>query len=273
MNAYFDRLMVHIPNGYTKAPNEVPALQLNGQGAVSIQGDHLYITSGSSSATIDLHGQSIENIVSQFPSGVTATVLQNNMAELLMIPEGQTWAQLPVTLNIPSNPLWYVIGWMARTLESRRRSLQAQVAQINLASAAGRLLNWWGASLGVTRLPGEPDPLYAQRIMGLRFQPNVNNYAMQQFFSSLGYETTVQDTGYGQASVQVNLPTSPPTWFVYSLEQLQTALQSVKAAGVIMTVVLNGQMQDTVQVTDSISSSLATYPWTVGNVTVGQFSV
>src|SRR5579875_208412 len=108
--------MVHVPNGYTKAANDVPALQLSGQGSVSIQGDHLYITSGSSSATIDLHGQSIANIVSQFPSGVTATVLQNNMAELLMLPGGQTWAQLPITINIPSNPLWYVIGWMARNL-------------------------------------------------------------------------------------------------------------------------------------------------------------
>lgn len=273
MNSYFDRLMVHIPNGYTKAANEVPALHLIGQGAVSIQGDHLYITSGSSSATIDLHGQSIENIVSHLPSGVTAAVLQNNMAELLMLPDGQTWAQLPVTLNIPSNPLWYAIGWMARTLESRRRSLQSQVAQINLAAATGRLLNWWGASVGVTRIPGEPDALYAQRIMAMRFQTNVNNYAMQNILASLGYQATVVDSGYGQINVTVDLPSAPPTGFTYSIDQVTYALQQIKAAGIIAQVVLNGTMQDTVGISDSISSAMQNYPWYVDGVVVGQFSV
>lgn len=273
MNAFFDRLMVHIPNGYTTDAQPISSLMLTGIGNVTIEGDRLYVATSTQNATIDLHNQSVSQIVSQLPSGVTGTVIQNGMAELLMLPSQADSATLPVTLELPSNNLWFVVGAMARNLESRKRSLLNQVGQLNAAVAEGKLLDWWGATLGVERVPSEPDILYAQRIIGLKFEPNVNNLAMENFFAKLGYTTTVTDASYGSFDVDVTLPTSPASGFTYSLSDLQTALTILKAAGVAATIVLQGALTDTVKLSDSLSYTLNNTAWTVGNVTVGQFNV
>jgi len=274
MNAFFDRLMVHVPSGYDKQSHEIPALELSGTGNIAIQGDWMYVSTSTQNVTIDLHNQKISSIVNQIPSGITATVLQDGMAELLLLPYQYDSATLPVTVNIASNGLWYIVGSMARTLESRKRSLRNQVAQINLSSAIGKLLDWWGITFGIERLQGEPDVLYAQRITSLKFEPNVNNIAIENILEQLGYQASVTDTGYGSFSVTIILPKKPPNSFYYSASLLADAITMIKAAAVFMSVTLEGSLQDTIHITDTISSTLNQVAWKVGDsLTIGQFTV
>lgn len=248
--------MANIPGGIDKTAQEVPSLVLNGVGNVGIQGDTLYVSTGSQTAAIDLHGSTVMQVASQMPPGITANVEQDGMAELLMLPYQAQYMPIPVTLNIAQSPLWIIVGSMARMLEARRRSLQQQVKQLDIVSATSMLLDWWGATLGVERITGEPDLLYAQRIVGMKFRPNVNNIALQQFFQSLGYTTQVIDASPGVIDVYVNLPDKPPSGFYYTTDQLQQALYMVKAAGIIANFILEGNIQDNISVTDSNSPSI-----------------
>ena len=272
MNAFFDRLMANVPGGIDKTAQEVPSLTLSGTGSIAIQGDRLYVSTSAITTTIDLHGQTVSQIASNLPSGITGTVLQDGMAELLLLPNQADSTTSPVTLNIAQNGLWFVVGMMARMLESRKRSKLSQVGQLNLATATSRILDWWGASVGVERVTGEPDLLYAQRIIGLKFSPNVNNVSMEKFFQTLGYVTTVTDTDYGKFDVNVILPTTPPNGFFYTTDQIQASLSLIKAAGTIATVILQGTLSDTVTIADSISATLNPASWTWGNFVWGEFN-
>lgn len=273
MNQYFDRLMVNIPSGYDKDAHEKPALQLTGTGNLAIDGDILYVSTSSATKTIDLHGESVSSLVSQFPSGITVTVLQDGMAELLMLPYQSQASALPATLSLPANALWFIIGAMARSKESRKRSLLSQVAQINVAQAMGRILDWWGATLDVERYAGEPDSLFAQRMVSLKFAPNVNNIAIENILSKLGYMAVVDDGEPGTFSVDVTLPTSVSSGFSYTLENIQDTLQIAKAGGILATVVLQGLLSDTVTATDALQTAVLQSGWTPGNFTVGEFTV
>ena len=261
MNIYFTRLLAHIPNGIPNDPQSIPSLTLSGTGNVSIQGDMMFVSTASQSVAIDLHGQTVQGVVNQLPTGVTGTVLQNGMAELLIIPDMQGSSILPVTLQIASYPLWFIIGMMARMLESRKRSINTQVAQMNLQAATSILLDWWGATLGVERIQSEPDLFYAQRIIGLKLSPNVNNVALELFFEKLGYPSSIPDTSYGNFSVNITLPTASPSGFVYSLDNVQESLNLLKAAGTIAYVVLNSSLVDSVILSESLTGTLSTYPF------------
>jgi len=222
--------------------------------------------------SIDLHGASVASLVNQLPNGMTGTLLQNGIAELLQFPDGQSVVCVPVVLPIPQNPIWFVVGMMARMLESRKRSREAQVAQLNLSAATARILDWWGASLDVERYESEPDILYAQRISQFTFHPNVNNIAMEKVLTALGYGSSVVDTAPNEFSVQIELPASPPQGFAYSIVQIQDAIGLLKAAGTIATILLNGKLEDAVDVSDSLSSSTNSASWTWGDIVWGQFS-
>lgn len=273
MNSFITRLFAHIPGGVNVDMQTTPSLVLSGTGSVTLAGDILYAVSGSTGASIDLHGQTVQQIASAFPSGITAVVQQSGMADLLSLPDDATNASVPVTLSIPTNPLWYVIGMMARMLESLRRSLQTQAAQIDLQAAATRLLDWWGASLGVGRYGGEPDTLYAQRMTALRARPVANNVALEQFLTSLGYGASVIDSAYGELTATLTVPSSAPSGYIYTLSQLQDMLDQAKAAGVLAIVFAQATLQDSTASTDSLSYTLNDAAWTVGNVNVGEFNV
>ena len=264
--------MANVPGGIDKTSQEVPSLTLSGTGSVAIQGDRLYVSTSTTATTIDLHGQTVSQVASNLPSGITGTVLQDGMAELLLLPNQAESGSLPVTLDIAQNGLWFVVGMMARMLESRKRSKLSQVGQLNLATATSKILDWWGASVGVERVNGEPDLLYAQRIIGLKFSPNVNNVSMEKFFQTLGYTTSVTDTTYGKFDVNVTLPNTPPSGFFYSTDQIQSSLSLVKAAGTIATVILQGTLSDSVAVSDSVSATLSPSSWTWGNFVWGEFN-
>ena len=264
MNDFFGRLFANIPGGIDQSTQEVPSLVLDGVGQVAIQGDTLFVTTGNVAQTIDLHASTVSKVASQMPSGITTTVLQNGMAELLLLPSTNGYVNLPVTLSIAQNPLWFLIGTEARMLESRRRSLNAQVAQLDERAATSRILDWWGATLGVERYTGEPDSLYAQRISEFKFQPNVNNIAIENVLATMGYTSTVTDTQPANFTVDITLPRSPPNGFYYTTSQLQDAVGILKAAGTIATIVLQSAIQDTIVVSDSVTTTISdptTYQW------------
>ena len=206
-------------------------------------------------------------------TGAIPTTLLNGMCELLTLADGQTSATLPATLYLPTNQLYYLIGMEARNLQGRLDSLNAQAAQINLQAAVSRLLDWWGASLGLGRYQGEPDILYAQRLVGMRFRPTQNAYSIMRLFKTLGYSADVQTTGPGQFSVQITVPGSPPSGFVYTLAQMGDILKQVKSAGYQGTVVVQASLADSVAMTDSVSATLNSSTPTVGTSIIGQFTI
>ncbi|MCL6442475.1 MAG: hypothetical protein K6T83_03250 [Alicyclobacillus sp.] len=273
MNPYVNRLLAHIPGGYPLDPQLVPALEIAGTGSLTMTGETLYITLGDMSYNYDLYGTDLNSLASQISSITDVTVLQNGIVELLDMRDGQTSAMLPATLYLPSNGIYFLLGMLARSREGRRRAANAAIAQINLQAAQGRFLDWWGASTGLPRYQGEPDVLYAQRIIGMRFRPTQNNYSIQRLFRTLGYQAVVTDTSPGNFSVQITVPSSPPNGFVYSLDQLADILSQVKSATYKATVTVQAGVTDTVTISDSVNATLNNATWIVGNVIVGQFTV
>lgn len=290
MNTYVQSLLAHIPGGYSHDPLTVPSLSIGGEGSASIVGDMLYITSNNAAYTFDLHGLSVAQLAAQIAksgityfiggidgsmlsTAITTKVLQGGMADMLTLPDGQSSSYLPTTLVLPSNPLYYYVGMTARMLESCKRSLEVQAAQINLQASTGRILDFWGASVGIPRYTGEPDSLYAQRMAAIKFSPNVNNVAIEQILASLGYKAVVLDSVYGAFTASVTIPISPPSGFGYTLTQLQEVLEMVKAAGIFASIFAQGNLADTTASTDSLAYTLQAAAWTVGNVNVGEFNV
>ena len=115
--------------------------------------------------------------------------------------------------------------------------------------------------------------LYAQRIVGMRFRPTQNEYSIMRLFKTLGYSALVQTTGPGQFSVEITVPKSPPSGFVYTLAQMGDILTQVKSAGYKGTVTAQASLADSVALTDTVSATLNSAGWTVGNVIIGQFTV
>lgn len=289
MNPFVDRLLANVP-AYPISTDLVPALTLTGSGHISLTGETLYLTTNNKSYSFSLYNISVSQLAQQLittgptyfiggidgsmlTASVKTTLIQNGIVELLALENGQTNASLPTTLYLPSDGFYYVAGMIARVLEGRRRTGLANVTQINLQAATGSFLDWWGASTGLPRYQGEPDVLYAQRIIGMRFRPTQNNYSIMRLLKTLGYASTVPDTGNGTFSVNITVPASPPGGFVYSLGQIADIVNQVKSAGYQGTVVAQTVLTDTATVTDTVTASVASSTWTIGSTTVGQFTI
>ena len=271
MNPFIPKLLANIPGGYSPDAQLVPSLTISGTGYLAIVGTTLYLTTGTTSTQYDLYNLTVSQLAGQI--GTSASVSLDGIVELLTLADGQTSATLPATLYLPSNQLYYLLGMQARILEGRLRSLNGQSAQLNLQAAVSRLLDWWGASLGLGRYQGEPDILYAQRLVGMRFRPTQNAYSIMRLFKDLGYAAQVTTTGPGAFSVQITVPKSPPSGFVYTLAQMGDILKQVKSAGYQGTVTVQASLADSVALTDSVTATLNSAAWTVGNVIIGQFTV
>lgn len=262
MNTIIERLLSYYPDGYDKQPHDVPALSLIGTGTFQLSDLTLYAT-GTTSATIDLHTQKVSQIVSQMPAGITATLLQDGPAELLLY-TGQ--GKSPDELTIATSPLWQLFASISRVFTERRRTLQSSVNQINMRASVGMWLDFWGESLGVPRLAGEPDQLYVTRLVGTTLEPNVNNTAIEQLFLNLGYSGSVVDVGNLTFQVNLNFPTTAPTGFIYSQSQLAQIANQVKAAGTIAIINFLESISDNMSLVDSISATSPGGPlhWGVG---------
>lgn len=251
MNSIIQRLLQYYPDAYDKEPHDVPAIALSGSGTFSLNDLTLYVT-GTTSATIDLHAQKASQIVSLMPSGVTATLLQDGPTELLLY-TGQ--GNIPDTLTIATSPLWQIFASISRVFTGRRRSFQNTFNQINMRASVGMWLDFWGESLGVPRLAGEPDQLYVTRVIGTTLEPNVNNVAIEQLFLNLGYNASVTDIGKKTFKVDLDFPTVIPNGFIYSQGQIAQIANQVKAAGTIAIINFLEAITDSMSLSDSVSAT------------------
>ena len=250
-------MLTYLPAGLGDS-QDVPGLALSGSGSASLSDLTLYVSvSGGSSVGVDLHSQSVSQVAAQLPSGVTGNVLRDGPAELLLWNGAQTAAQsgaLPVTLTIATSPLWQLLGVFSRTLQSRRRSMQSAVSQINVRAATGMWLDLWAASLGITRHAGEPDTLFGARLIGTTLEPNVNGTAIVSLFAALGYGLSITDSA-GSFTADFTFPTNPPSGFTYSQAQLAAILYQVKAAGVEAIVRFLSAFTDSLSLSDTASAT------------------
>ena len=258
MNAAIGRMLAYVPAGFDLAPYDVPALSLAGTGTATLSDLTFYVATGGTAKAIDLHGRLVSQVSAALPTGVTGTVIKDGPAELLLWPSAIGTIQagpIPATLTIATSPLWQVLAVCARTFEVRRRNLRAAVPQINVRVAVGMWLDSWGARLGISRLSGEPDVLYAARLVGETLTPNVTNAAIEMFFETLGYQVSATDQAPGQMQVQVTYPLNPPDGFVYSQTQIVSILDRVKAAGVQAFVQFLAAFTDSFSVADAVTIS------------------
>ena len=240
MNSIIQRLLVHLPSGIDQNPMKTQSILISGSGSVYLDNLSLYVTGPSSSVNIDLNGIRISSIPAQLPSGVTATVYNDGPAELLLYE--QQYGSLPVTLDVATSPLWYILAVFSRTLESTRRYLYSAVTQINARAAVGMWLDWWSASLGVQRVAGEPDYLFIKRIIGQTLTENVNNTAITELLASIGYANSVLTDSAG--SMNINIQFSTAQSFNYTQQQLTSIINIVKSAGVIANVIFQTSLTD-----------------------------
>ena len=255
MNARLQALLTGLPSGIGVNAQAVPSLALTGTGGVVLNDLTLYVTStaDNTSATIDLHNTTVAALVPQLPTGVTGTVAQDGMAELLICPTDH--APLPTTLTIATNPLWQWLGAISRALTTQSRS-QAQVAgMLNPRAASGIWLDVWAATLGVTRHAGEPDSLFLIRMAGQTLEPVVNNTAIASLLGSLGYPTTVGDTAPWQFTANIAYPTYLPSGFAYTQTQLAAIVADVQALGVQAIVNFLQALSDGVTVADTVATA------------------
>jgi len=233
MNPFISRLVTNIPGGLPVPTDTFSALSLAGSGSVSLSGNTLYMTVGATSAAFDLYGLTVTQLADQINAqfGVVATSAATvGLAELLTLPNQVASSPLPVSLSLPSDPTDAVLGMMGRLLEGNKRFANAEAAQVNLQAALTRCADWWGASVGIPRFQGEPDAMYMQRLVAMRFGPTQNNFAIQKLFATLGYKAAVYDVSPGTFNVQASRAGSS-TGYAYTTGQMLQILNRVKSAG------------------------------------------
>lgn len=179
------------------------------------------------------------------------------------------------TIPIFTSILWQIMRTLSLELEQLLQQDNESDFQITPQTATGIWLNELGSIYNVPREQDEPDSLYAIRLFDFSLASRINNISIERALNDLGYETSVTDTTPGPAfSVDVTLPTYAPSGFVYSTGSLGNLVDQLKAAGVQSTINLQGQLSDTIHISDSISSSTNPATWTVGDsLTIGQFTV
>lgn len=275
--AVFKSMMAGLAPAFSQDMMPVAVLSVTTSGFVMVADNTLSVY-GTTTQTFALGNYTMNTLVAALNSaGITANLLSPIMADVsalsLLDAKGTVTTSAPLTLMAGTSPNFLLFKPLSLVLEAAQNFGQAGLVILNIRMAKSIWLDYWGWILGVSRYQNEPDNLYAERIIGLTFGYNVNDIAIENFFEQMGYTTTVTTTGPGQFAVDVTLPTSQSGGFVYSLGQLQDALNTLKASGIVASVNLKGILSDTTTSAESISYSLVSSSWTVDNVTVGQFTV
>ncbi len=182
------------------------------------------------------------------PADLAATALVDTGYSPLSPVPLQDVATYP-TLCIPSSVAWTVLRPLAQTWEG----LTDNLTSLLLGILEGPWLDNLGTYLQIPRIGGEPDSLYQTRLYGLAITGSPNGVAMEAFFAALGYAVAVANTTPGQFTATVQWPTQPPQGFVYDQSQIQSMIDTLKAVGVIATVVFASQLSDTLTMSDNVT--------------------
>lgn len=184
------------------------------------------------------------------PAHLKATALVDTGTSAISPVAVQTVTEYPV-LAVAGSVLWQAVRGVALTWES----MKAGLTSLLLGVVEGPWLDNLGTYLQVPRIGGEPDSLYQQRLYGLALISSPNALSLEQLFAALGYSMAVTNTHPGTFTATVQWPTQPPQGFVYSQTQLQAMIDTLKAAGVIATVVFASHLIDTLNLSDSLTST------------------
>lgn len=262
---------------FSQDPQAYDALSIASDCYVTVANDTLTIYQSNQESSYALGNYTLSSLVNALNSaGLVATLVSTGdgtvSARALLDIQAQATTSVSLTLTGFSSNNYLLFKSQAAMLDTALQTVQANSVMFNLRAATGVWLDYWGWFLQVTRYDNEPDSLYAERMIGVRLGHNVNNIAMQNFFSKMGYTTQVTDGNPGSFTVTVTLPKEPPGSFYYSTAQLADAVTVLKASGTQAMIVLEGQLTDTIVISDSVSSTTNSAAWTWGNFVWGQFN-
>lgn len=253
-----------LPPYLTRDPKAVAAIQLTppagSPGLVMIRDHTLVIPE---TGLFDLTQYTLTTLVQAVQAqGWGATLLDGipgSLAATALMDTG--WSQAsPVPLQnvtvypyltIAGSTLWQVLQPVAAQWDAQ----WADIVDLVLGTVQGPWLDALGTYLGVPRIGGEPDSLYQTRLYGLAITTSPNNVSMAQFFAALGYSVAVTDTTPGQLTATVQWPLHPPQGFVYSQADVAGMVDTLKAAGVLATIVFASNLSDRLSLSDSVTQS------------------
>lgn len=264
LNAILQQMLTAIPTGVGLDADAVPSLTITGTGVVVLNDLTLYVTNtaNATTAVLDLHNSLVSALIPQLPSGLTGTLAQDGMAELLTLATGSQ--ALPVTLPIATNPLWQALAPISRALTTVSRAQAQTAGMLNPRAASGIWLDVWAATLGVTRHAGEPDALFLLRMAGQTLNPVVNNVAIANLLGTLGYPSTVTNTAPYTFTADITYPTTSPAGFVYTQAQLAAIIGDIQALGVTAVINFLNALSESAGATDALtiaSSALSANTW------------
>ncbi|UOF90755.1 hypothetical protein LSG31_00285 [Fodinisporobacter ferrooxydans] len=267
------QILNNLHPGINKDPQSVPAISISAtNGQAIIQNNVLQLT-GPSSAQYNLRSYTLGSLVQAInsQSGFSATLIQVSTLSAAVLIDGIY--SLPMNIPMFTSFLWQLLKPVALAMVDAFGAENQALLEMILNTSDGSWLDSFGEFFDITRLDGEPDQLYAIRIFDLSLAPRVNNLAIEQVLLDLGYNATVSDdASLYTFDVNVTLPNSPPQGFVYSLSQLDNIVSLLQAAGTIANIILSGTLTDGISLSDTISVTLNTTPWTWGNFTWGEFT-
>ncbi len=193
------------------------------------------------------------------PGSLSATALLDTGESSASPVALQNAYQFP-TLGVAGTATYALLRPLAQQWDARWHD----IALFALGELEGPWLDAFGTYLQIPRIGGEPDTLYSTRLYGLAITASPNNLSMETFFAALGYAVTVVDTAPAQLTATIQWPTQPPTGFVYSQGDFATMIDTLKAVGVLATIIFLSALTDALSVTDD---GLGIYA-TVDNPTV-----
>lgn len=272
----FQRLLNNSHPALNKDPVPQPSLYFmpTSGGVIVIKDGVLQMTRQS---PITLSTYTISSLASHLASltGFDAQAVVNGNLSALALLDGTYTLTANIALTIPifTSILWQIMRTLSLELEQLLQQDNESDFQITPQTATGIWLNELGSIYNVPREQDEPDSLYAIRLFDFSLASRINNISIERALNDLGYSATVDDVTPGPAfEVNVQLPTYAPNGFVYSTGSLASLVNQLKAAGVQSTINLQGQLSDTIYISDSISTSTSPAAWTWDSFKWGQFS-
>lgn len=195
-------LMALLPSYFDTEPDEVPMLTISptvGTFDVRVAGSLLEISPSDTNTypfACDLRDFTLNELTTTLKkSGFNATVPEewNQMAATILIDDFQG-GKTSVTLSAFTSTLWRIIRPLALCFDMWSDDLDMSLTQMDIRTASGRWLDWWGNLYGVARLNFETDAHYRKRIVWEVMAPRANNVALEAILKEvLGYDARVTD--------------------------------------------------------------------------------
>ena len=261
----------------------VPCLQITPPAGttpalLTVQNERLSLVASGSGVSFDLSSETLGGLVNLLqtnlpgwsvtllppPEGFAVSSLSGLSASVLEDVLNQDLSQNS-TVKMYTSVLWLILKPVSQALSQLGSAVLSIPDEAYVTRAEGRWLDRWGDYLGAPRYQGEPDPLYRNRLILLRFTPRTPLALQSQF----GFQTVTTSP----ANVQIIYPAAYQNYptFQYTSEEVGDTYSQLIPVGFTVTINVVAQtLSDTLSMSDSPSgtvenSSLFTYdagpPW------------